>query len=64
MVMDSVHVTAVTITRVLRVDTITLKQLVFKVVGLILFVLVAFIAVVLESAKGVKDAHPMLMDVT
>jgi len=63
MVTDSAHVTVVTTIRVLRVDTTTLRQLVFKAVGLILFVLVVFIVAALESVKDVEDAHLTSTDV-
>jgi len=63
MVTDSAHVTAVTITKALRVDIITLRQLVFKVVGLILCVLVVFIVAAPESVKDVEDVHLTSTDV-
>jgi len=63
MATDSAHVTVVTTIRVLRVDTTTLRQLVYKAVGLIPFVLVVSIVAALESVKVATDVHLISMDV-
>jgi len=64
MVTDSAHATAAITTKVLRVDTTTVKLLVFKVVGHTPSVLELPILAALESVKDVTDVPHMSMDVT
>jgi len=52
-------VTAVKTIAALRVDTITLRQLMFKEVGHILSVLLVFIVVATESVLGAVVVHLM-----
>jgi len=52
-------VTAVKTIAVLKVDTITLRQLMFKKVGSILFVLLVSIVVAIESVLDAVVVHLM-----